>query len=91
MICIVFFEHHAGRLLDVLELRVKFGLAWILCHRDLISSLILVLVLLLVAVLVSWLEHLLYQLLPLRLFVYYLDIKLGYLCGCIFHANRHFL
>ena len=91
IICILFFEHHAGGLLDVLKLGVEFGLAWILCHWDLISSLILVLVLLLVTVLVSWLEHLLYQFLPLRLFVHYLDIKLGYLCGRIFHANRHFL
>ena len=91
MICILFFEHHACGLLDVLKLGVKFGLARILCHRDLISSLILVLVLLLVAVLVTRLEHLLYQFLPLRLFVHYLDIKLGHLCGRIFYANRHFL
>ena len=86
--CLLSFEHHAGGFLDVLKLGVEFGLTGILSRRDRISSLILVLVLFLVAVLVTWLEHLLNQLLPLRLFVHYFDIKLWHLVG-ILYANRH--
>ena len=86
--CLLSFEHHAGGFLDVLKFGVELGLTGILSRRDRISSLILVLVLFLVAVLVTWLEHLLNQLLPFRLFVHYFDIELWHLVG-ILYANRH--
>ena len=83
-------EHHAGGLLNVLELWIKLRLARILCRWDWISTLIHILILLLIPILISRLEHLLNQLLPLWLFVHYLYIERGYLIG-ILNANRHFL
>ena len=94
-------KHHTSGLINalliailvlILKFRVKFGLARLLCRRDRVNLIlaVLVLVLLLVAVLVTWLEHLLNQFLPFRLFMHDLDIKLGYLIG-ILNANRHLL
>ena len=98
--CLFFLEHHAGGFLAAggLELGVKFGLAWVLSHRDggirigiSGSTLVLVLILLLlIPILVTWLKHLLDQFLPFALFVHYLNVELGYLI-CILHLNRHLL